>query len=54
MTINSTAGIMFGYGLIEESLRLGNIIFYSWFILSLLLFSWWAYRIWRTPISYEE
>ncbi|MFM7358124.1 MAG: hypothetical protein ACKO1T_06045 [Sediminibacterium sp.] len=54
MTINSTAGLMFGYGLVEGSFQLGNIVFYAWFFLSMLLFSWWIYRIWRNPISYEE
>ena len=54
LAINSKAGIMFGYGLVEDSFRMGNVIFYSWFFLSMLLFSWWVYRIWRTPISYEE
>ncbi|MFN4975121.1 MAG: hypothetical protein ACK5GV_07750 [Bacteroidota bacterium] len=54
MAINSTAGIMFGYGLVEDSFRLGNVIFYTWFFLSMLLFSWWVYRIWRTPITYED
>lgn len=54
MAINSTAGIMLGYGIIEGSLKTGNLIFYGWFMLSLSAFIWWCYRIWSKPIEFED
>lgn len=54
MAINSTAGIMLGYGIIEGSFKTGNLIFYCWFILSLSAFIWWCYRIWSKPIEIED
>jgi hypothetical protein len=54
MGINSTVGIMLGYGIVEGTFRLGNGIFYTWFLISMGVFIWWIYRIWREPIQFEE
>lgn len=54
MGINTTVGIMLGYGIIDGRFRLGNGIFYTWFFLSMGGFIWWIYRIWREPIQFEE
>ncbi len=54
MGINTTVGIMLGYGIIDGAFRLGNGIFYTWFFLSMGGFIWWIYRIWREPIQFEE
>jgi hypothetical protein len=54
MGINTTVGIMLGYGIIDGGFRLGNGIFYTWFFLSMGVFIWWIYRIWREPIQFEE
>jgi hypothetical protein len=54
MGINTTVGIMLGYGIIDGRFRLGNGIFYTWFFLSMGVFIWWIYRIWREPIQFEE
>jgi hypothetical protein len=54
MGINTTVGIMLGYGIIDGAFRLGYGIFYTWFFLSMGGFIWWIYRIWREPIQFEE
>lgn len=53
MLINATIGIMLEWGLIYGKLSLGNIIFYSWLILSLVLAIWWIIQIWKKPIDFS-
>jgi membrane protein DedA with SNARE-associated domain len=51
MLINSTAGIMFGHAFIEHKLSVGNIIFYAWFLTSLVFLIRFYYRLWSKPIE---
>jgi ABC-type glycerol-3-phosphate transport system permease component len=54
MAINSTAGIMFGYAFVEDHIRMGNVLFYSWFLFSLAFLLRWVIRLWRKPIDFEQ
>ena len=54
MAINSTFGIMYDYAFIHEHITTGNIIFYIWFLISLVAFLWWLIRVWSKPIHFEE
>jgi hypothetical protein len=54
MAVNSTFGIMYDYAFIHEHITKGNIIFYIWFVISLVAFLWWVIRVWSKPIHFEE
>jgi hypothetical protein len=51
MISNSTAGIMYGYAFWEKKMKLGNVIFYIWFIISLALLLWYMIRLWKKPLN---
>ncbi len=51
MVINSSAGIMHHYAFMEERLSLGNIIFYTWLILSGIWVTWYLIRLWSKPLN---
>lgn len=51
MLINSTAGIMYGYAFFDNGLRVGNILFYIWFLASLAVLIWYMYKLWTKPIE---
>jgi hypothetical protein len=51
MAVNSTIGIMYDYAFIHDHISKGNIIFYCWFLISLLLFLWWVIRLWSKPLN---
>jgi len=53
-TINTTAGIMYDYAFIHEKATMGNIIFYAWFIISLVAFLWYIIRLWKKPLNIEH
>ena len=50
MVLNSTFGIMFDFAFIHGSISTGNIIFYAWFIISLVAMLVYYFRLWRKPI----
>ncbi|MFP5043053.1 hypothetical protein [Parasediminibacterium sp. JCM 36343] len=54
MGINSTTGIMFGYGYIEGPVKAGNIIFYIWLVISLPLMVLWLRKLWKDQIDFDE
>jgi len=54
MIANSTPGIMYDYAFVHERVSVGNILFYTWFVLSFAAFLWWVIRVWRKPIVFEE
>ena len=47
LLINTTAGIKFGWLIIEGHIRTGNIVFYTWFILSLIALIFFYIKIWK-------
>lgn len=50
LMINSTAGIMFDYAFIHGKVSTGNILFYSWLLISGALILRYFIRLWRTKI----
>ncbi len=54
LAINSTAGIMYDHAFFHGSITTGNIIFYSWFLVSLVLFLRWLIKLWSKPIDFEQ
>ncbi len=53
MIINLTAGIKYNLAFIENTLTIGNVLFYIWVIISLGLLLWRLYKIWHTPLDIE-
>lgn len=47
MMINMIAGIYFGWMFINDKFSVGNIIFYTFLIVSLLLLIRFYYKIWK-------
>lgn len=47
MSINSTAGIMYDLAFIHGHLSIGNIIFYIWFIASIVIMVRLYIRLWK-------
>lgn len=54
MITNSTAGIMYDQAFVHDKIRLGNILFYVWFFLSLGALLWYVIRLWSKPIDFEK
>lgn len=46
LAITVTAAIKGDNAFIEGKLRLGNVLFYIWFLISLLLLIWFYKKIW--------
>lgn len=51
MVINSTVGIMFGWAFTNGRVTTGNIIFYIWFVVSLVAMLWLLRRLWKGKIN---
>ena len=51
MIINSTLGVMWNYGFIDGGVTIGNIIFYIWFVASLIGLIYFLLRLWKEPIE---
>lgn len=51
MMINLTLGIKYDYAFIEHKVRWYNIVFYCWFVISLVALIWMCLKIWRKPIE---
>jgi FtsH-binding integral membrane protein len=47
LIINLGIGIYAGWMVPEKELRLGNILFYIWMLISLGVLVWINYRIWK-------
>lgn len=54
MAINSTAGIMYDLAFVHEKIKLGNILFFIWFGISLAAYLWYVIRLWSKPIDFEK
>ncbi|MFN3299167.1 MAG: hypothetical protein ACK41Z_03145 [Sediminibacterium sp.] len=54
LAINSTAGIMYDHAFFYDTITIGNIIFYIWFISSFILFLRWQIKLWSKPIDFEQ
>ena len=47
MFVNMTAGIYFGLLFVYDSISIGNIIFYIFFVVSLAFLVWFYYKTWK-------
>lgn len=54
LAINTTAGIMYDHAFVHGEIDLGNILFYAWFLISLVAFLWWVIRLWKKPLHFED
>lgn len=54
MALNSTAGIMYDLAFVHDHITIGNILFFTWFLLSLAAYLWYVIRLWRKPIDFEK
>lgn len=53
MVSNTTFGIMKGYAYIENTWKLGNVLYYIFLVSSFLLFMFILYKIWKTPVGFK-
>ncbi len=51
MMINLTVGIKYDCAFIEDKVRWYNIVFYCWFLISLVTLIWVCIKIWQKPIE---
>ncbi|HET9826149.1 MAG TPA: hypothetical protein VFP87_12505 [Chitinophagaceae bacterium] len=47
LSLNVLGGLYWGFAIIEDKLSLPNILFFTWFLLSLAALLYCYYRIWR-------
>jgi hypothetical protein len=45
--LNVLGGLYWGYAIIEQKLSFSNILYFAWFVLSLMALLYCYYRIWR-------
>jgi len=48
LSLNVLGGLYLGYAIIEKRLSVSNVLFFSWFALSLLTLLYYYYRTWRS------
>ena len=53
LLVNSTFGLMFGWFFFDKRPTLGNYIFYTWFVISLVAMIWYFFKTWRRKIEQE-
>lgn len=51
MMINIIAGIKYNYAFVEGGITMGNVIFYTWFLVSFGLLLFFFRRLWRKPLE---
>jgi len=54
MALNVLSGLYWGYAIINGKLSVANVLFFAWFVLSLLLLLYLYYRIWSTRTTSER
>lgn len=54
MAVNVRVGVMGGYAFADNTLTTANIIFYLWFILSLIALLYFFYSVWKKPLNFDE
>ena len=53
MALNVLSGLYWGYAIINGKLSVANVLFFAWFVLSLLVLLYLYYRIWSTRTTSE-
>jgi hypothetical protein len=54
MIINTRLGITSNYAFIEGNIKISNIFFYMWFLISLVAMLFYFYKIWKTDLNFNE
>ncbi len=54
MLVNATAGIKYGLGFPEATVKWPNIVFYIWLLASLAWLIWYIIRLWKKPFVIED
>ena len=54
MALNVLSGLYWGYAIINGKLSVANVLFFAWFVLSLLVLLYLYYRIWSTRTTSER
>ena len=54
MIINARIGIASNYAFVEGSIKTSNIVFYIWFIVSLIAMLFYLYKIWEKDLNFDE
>jgi hypothetical protein len=54
MIINTRLGINSNYAFIEGSIKTSNIVFYSWFVASLIAMLFYFYNVWKEDLNFDE
>jgi hypothetical protein len=47
LMLNVLGGLYWGFGIVYTRLSLGNIIYFAWFVFSLIFLLYLYYRIWK-------
>jgi hypothetical protein len=50
LLFNTTIGILYDYAFVEGKLTTGNIVFYSWILVSFVVLVAFVYRSWKKPL----
>ena len=54
MAVNTKIGIMNNYAFYENKIQTGNILFYIFFIVTLVLLLIFFYKLWNKDINFNE
>lgn len=47
MGMNVLGGLYWGYAIVNGRITIYNVVFYTWFVLSLAVLLYFLYRIWK-------
>jgi len=47
LSLNVLGGLYLGFGIIERRLSFPNVLFFAWFLLSLMILLYYYYRTWK-------
>lgn len=54
MAVNTKIGIMSNYAFFENEIKVGNIVFYIFFVVTLALLLIYFYKLWNKDINFNE
>ena len=54
MAINTKIGISNNYAFVDGKIKISNIIFYVWFVASLVALLIYFYKLWSVDINFDE
>jgi membrane protein DedA with SNARE-associated domain len=54
MVINMTGGIYLGWLFFENNMKTGNIVFYTFMVVSLIGLIWYLVKLWKGKMSFNR